>query len=44
MSDVSDVAPLPSTPSHHGDNDMDIGMSPGGGMKTSFIFVDAVYL
>ena len=31
MSDVSDVAPLPSTPSRNGD-DMDIGMSPGGGI------------
>ncbi|XP_046648620.1 DNA replication licensing factor MCM4-like isoform X1 [Daphnia pulicaria] len=33
MSDISDVAPLPSTPSHHGDNDMDIGMSPGGAIS-----------
>ncbi len=35
MSDVSDVAPLPSTPSRNGDHDMDIGMSPGGGIKYS---------
>lgn len=32
MSDVSDVAPLPSTPSRNGDHDLDIGMSPGGGI------------
>lgn len=37
MSDVSDFAPLPSTPSRKGDNDMDVGMSPGGGNKASYI-------
>lgn len=32
MSDVSDVAPLPSTPSKNGDpQEMDVGASPGGG-------------
>lgn len=33
MSDVSDFAPLPSTPSRKGDDDMDVAMTPGGGKK-----------
>lgn len=31
MSDLSDVAPLPSTPSRNEDQEMDVGPSPGGG-------------
>lgn len=34
MSDVSDVAPLPSTPSRNEDVEMECGPSPGGGMHS----------
>ena len=32
MSEMSDVAPLPSTPSKNGDHEMEGGPSPGGGI------------
>ena len=38
MSDVSDLAPLPSTPSHHGDH-LDMEMPSPGGSFTFFSFL-----